>query len=592
MPELERACFVLSETTRGAALGSAALMRRAAGTPRYSELREELRARSAELASLVQEGATSESFHQALARREEVERELVTLARELSGGKAIGLDFDLDALAARLGEREAVVAYRRYQRRSIASPREVDAPESGGSSTGGPEVCQSVDSLFAFVVRPRSESSRESAGRALLTLVDLGPIAPIEHAVREWRAILGATADARGVPVGTSAGAARRAEESGRALRRLVFDPLEEAMRGADHALFVLDDVLHLVPLDALPAEDLSVAGGDPALLGDRLRIETRVTVAELLAPTEERAGSGELVAVGGVEYGARSDRALDRKPEETQAESAFPAAAPPSTGPSFGLRRGDDRAGILRGSPWAGGFKELPGTRAEARAIAKEFEARYGSNAVASLLEGGEATREKLLELVPKARWLHVATHGWFASESVRSWKDPEPLDKLSGLGLRLSGEEQVKGMSPMLLCGLALAGANLPEDQFGRVPGLIRAEEIAALDLSNCELAVLSACDTNVGERRAGQGVASLQKALQMAGARSVITSLWKVPDEATRELMTDFYRRLWVERKPKWQALWEAKTRLREAKNENGSPRYATRAWAAWVLTGEPD
>ena len=101
-----------------------------------------------------------------------------------------------------------------------------------------------------------------------------------------------------------------------------------------------------------------------------------------------------------------------------------------------------------------------------------------------------------------------------------------------------------------------------------------------------------MLSACDTNVGERRAGQGVASLQKALQMAGARSVITSLWKVPDEATKELMLDFYRRLWVEKKPKWQALWEAKKKLRDARDENGAPKYTTRDWAAWVLTGEPD
>jgi len=85
------------------------------------------------------------------------------------------------------------------------------------------------------------------------------------------------------------------------------------------------------------------------------------------------------------------------------------------------------------------------------------------------------------------------------------------------------------------------------------------VTAEELSALDLSGCELAVLSACDTNVGLRRAGQGVASLQKALHMAGARSVITSLWKVPDQATGELMLDFYRHLWVEGKPKAQALW---------------------------------
>jgi len=150
---------------------------------------------------------------------------------------------------------------------------------------------------------------------------------------------------------------------------------------------------------------------------------------------------------------------------------------------------------------------------------------------------------------------------------------------------------EERVRGMAPVLLCGIALAGANLPADALGRIPRIVTAEEISGWDLSNCELAVLSACDTNVGVRRAGQGVASLQKALHMAGARSVVTSLWKVPDEATKELMVDFYQRLWVEKKPKAQALWEAKMALRARKDEQGRPLYSTRDWAAWVLTGEP-
>jgi len=74
-------------------------------------------------------------------------------------------------------------------------------------------------------------------------------------------------------------------------------------------------------------------------------------------------------------------------------------------------------------------------------------------------------------------------------------------------------------------------------------------------------------------------------------MAGARSAITSLWKVPDQATKDLMLNFYQRTWFDKKPKSQALWEAKMWLRNQQDESGRPKYSTRDWAAWVLTGDP-
>jgi CHAT domain-containing protein len=338
----------------------------------------------------------------------------------------------------------------------------------------------------------------------------------------------------------------------------------------ARRLVVVLDDVLHLVPLEALPLADST------ELVGDRWRIEARATLTELLA-TEAEAKGEALVALGGASFNV----------EPVGLTAADVAAL------EAGMlgERPTQVAALLRGGPWERGFEPLTHTSAEVRGIGALYGEVFGEGRPALVLEKRQASREALTELAPRARWLHVATHGWFAPESVKSWSDLEPLDEKSGLATRMSGEEQVRGMSPMLLCGLALAGGNLPENAVGRAPGLVTAEELAALDLSSCELAVLSACDTNVGERRAGQGVASLQRALQMAGARSVITSLWKVPDEATKELMLDFYRRIWVEKKPKGQALWEAKLRLREAKDAAGKPLYSTRDWAAWILTGDP-
>ena len=206
-------------------------------------------------------------------------------------------------------------------------------------------------------------------------------------------------------------------------------------------------------------------------------------------------------------------------------------------------------------------------------------------------VLTGERATRAALEELAPRARFLHVATHGWFSPYAAVEFVAPAD-GRGAALASSASADELVRGLSPMVLCGLALAGANLPPDDLGRAPGRMTAEELSTLDLSRCELAVLSACDTSLGEGKAGQGLASLQKALHQAGARSVVTSLWKVPDGATAELMLDFYRRIRIDGEPKGQALWAAKRRMRDARDGDGRPLYSPRDWAAWVLTGEQD
>lgn len=572
---LEPDLIVLSETTRGAAIASAGLTRRAARSPKYAESRRALRTATEELAALAQGGTTSEEFYRARMNRESIERELVALARELSGGTDAGVGFDVASLAARLGDKAAAVGFRRFKKWRWETQAE---PDSKGRQAFR-EV--STDSLFAFVVRGASPQSA-------LTLVEVGPIAPIEDAARAWRAAVGV-----GRKRGASAvdPAVDPTRERGERLRQLVFDPLIPALGDAERVVVSLDDVLHLVPLDALPLSTAAANDSTNRLVGDRWRIETRATLAELLLDSPPPTGAA-LVALGGASFnvpaaplspaelasieGRGGEKMLARVEEAEQPESSRP----------------DEGPALLRGTAWERGFSPLTHSGPEASGIGALYEEIYEGERPVLVLEKRRASREAIEEVAPRARFLHVATHGWFAPESIRSWSDPDPIDARSGLGARSSGLEQVRGMSPMLLCGLALAGANLSADAAGRTPGLVTAEELSTLDLSNCELVVLSACDTNVGERRAGQGVASLQKALQMAGARSVITSLWKVPDEATKELMLDFYRRLWVEKKPKHRALWEAKAKLRDAKDERGRPLYGPRDWAGWVLTGEPD
>jgi CHAT domain-containing protein len=242
----------------------------------------------------------------------------------------------------------------------------------------------------------------------------------------------------------------------------------------------------------------------------------------------------------------------------------------------------------VLRAPEHEWTFAKLPATRDEVGVIAEYWKDAFGAES-ARVLEGSFASRESFETLAPRARTIHLATHGYIAPQSVRSMADPRPHVAPGGFD---GGQDQVIGLAPMVLSGLAFAGANGAPDLFGRVAGVMTAEELASLDLSGCELAVLSACETNVGVRRGGQGIASLQQALMAAGVRTAVTSLWKVPDEATRELMVDFYRRLWVQKKPKAQALWEAKQMLRRKLDAGGKPVHATRDWAAWVLSGEPE
>src|SRR2546422_153123 len=106
--------------------------------------------------------------------------------------------------------------------------------------------------------------------------------------------------------------------------------------------------------------------------------------------------------------------------------------------------------------------------------------------------------------------------------------------------------------------------------------------------MDLKGTELVVLSACETGLGDLRTGEGVSGLRSAFRYAGARSLVMSLFKVPDEATRELMGRFYRKL-KEGRGKLEALREAELEvIRERRERTGSAHAFY--WASFVLVGD--
>jgi CHAT domain-containing protein len=202
------------------------------------------------------------------------------------------------------------------------------------------------------------------------------------------------------------------------------------------------------------------------------------------------------------------------------------------------------DKVAVNRGAPLLKpgqkvGWTALPAAAAEVegvRDIARK------KNLVCRTLEQEEATTAAVLTALPKARVAPLATHGFFADASFRSAFQVDP--KLFETTLR--GERVGAGaLSPLVMTGLVPAGANKP-DTPGR--GIVTGEALVDRDLSGLELAVLSACETGLGDVAGGEGTFGLQRAFHLAGTRDVVASLWKVPDRPTAALMALFYRNLW--------------------------------------------
>jgi tetratricopeptide (TPR) repeat protein len=115
---------------------------------------------------------------------------------------------------------------------------------------------------------------------------------------------------------------------------------------------------------------------------------------------------------------------------------------------------------------------------------------------------------------------------------------------------------------LSPLVMTGLVFAGANKPNTP-GR--GMMTGEALVDLDLSGLDLAVLSACETGLGDVAGGEGTFGLQRAFHLAGTRDVVATLWKVPDQATAALMAVFYRNLWEQNMPPAEALRRAQLEI---------------------------
>lgn len=380
-------------------------------------------------------------------------------------------------------------------------------------------------------------------------LVDLGSAPDLERRIRDWRRALTA-----GDLSARRRAALRRLSAE---IRKRLLDPVREALGESKTVYLAPDDALHLVPMDAL-------AEGTGAT-GDHRRFILVPGLDALLRASGQKT-TNRLVVVGDVDYAGKPQAAADSRASRR--------------GRSIGISRGVSAGTRSKDRT----FAPLPGTVDEVDAIVAHFEQAFPASRESVVLRRSDATKRAFVESLEGVGFLHLATHGWFVPDSVPSLIDSGPVDPKAQKAQALSARETISGFAPMTLCGLALAGANRPGHD-----GILTAEELAALDMRQCALAVASACESNLGVRRAGQGIASLRRALHVAGVRATITSLWKVPDRATQELMAEFYRRVWRLEESPAEALWAAKQKLRDARDaQTGEPLYTIRDWAPWVLS----
>jgi CHAT domain-containing protein/tetratricopeptide (TPR) repeat protein len=350
---------------------------------------------------------------------------------------------------------------------------------------------------LAFVAR---------AGESSTAVIALGSATGIERDIAEWRHQLTAVAFAGGRSTARMETALR---QSGTRLRAKLWDSLTSHLVGASRVFIVPDGPLHLVNWETLP-----IAGG-------RYLIEQAPPLHYLsaerdLAPGQPAVAADGLVVIDNPVFNQRS------------------ASDPPRTAASFrGPRSTCGDFSSMR-------FDPLPASAREAAAIVKIWRQAAGDRSNVRL-SGPAATEAALKERAAGAKILHLATHAFFLDGRCAS------AGGRGGDAARDAGAGPHGGENPLLLAGFAFAGANRRDTAAPDTDdGILTAEEVAALDLRGTEWAVLSACDTGVGEILAGEGVLGLRRAFQVAGARTVIMSLWPVDDEDTRRWMTSVYER----------------------------------------------
>jgi len=511
---------------------------------------EQARTRFAQLA--VQQydpgrgGADPAALPAARADKERLERVLAArsaIYRETESLRATGFE----AVRSALPPRSALVAYVLYSRHPAAPP-----PAAATAPAPAAPPADGVPSYMALVLR---------AGDAAPVAAPLDTAGAIDALVRAWRREAGA------IPGDAEAAGRYRVAADG--LAKAVWRPIAGLVEGADLVLLVPDGALQFVSWTALPGRD------------GRFIVEGAALVHLLSAERDIVHGTGDardghgVLAMGGPDFDAAVAAV---GPEDTPRPRPVVDGAPARAA-----------AGSSGAAPCAGAaprFQVLPSAAAEARDVGALWKVGIAAGAgegPVTILTGAQAGEAQFRALAPGRRVLHLATHGFFL-DSACGRRDPGPAS--AGAATATTEAE-----SALLRTGLALAGANHgwgARGIDGAHDGLVTSEEIAAIDLRGVDWVVVSACGSSLGLVEAGEGVLGLRRTFEIAGAHSLIASLWNLDDHTARA----WIRRLYEARLGGASTAAAVRAASLETLNErrrqrlNDHPYY----WAPFVAVGD--
>nr|MBN2277435.1 CHAT domain-containing protein [candidate division Zixibacteria bacterium] len=335
-------------------------------------------------------------------------------------------------------------------------------------------------------------------------------------------------------------------------LKELLFRPLAEKNPEVKDIYLAPDGLLNLLPFEILPDSGSSY-------IIEHYRLCYLSSGRDLLRPEEIFPPNPEVVIIADPDFDNNTSEMIAMKGKATD-----------DSGMVSLLISQPDRGSV---ECLKDGFRPLRYGREESALVAEAFW-KNGANDVREFC-GSEAREEIIKGLDRPPRVLHFTTHGFFCSS------ENDDHEKIL--------------VNPLLRSGLALAGANrIIKDRTkpasGIEDGLLTAFEVSRINLMGTELATLSACETGVGETSSGQGVFGLRRAFAHTGVRSILMTLWKIPDRETAELMDGFYRG-WLGGKSKQDALREsALAILNRLRAERGTGHPVL--WGGFVLNGNPD